>query len=311
MSGSDTKYLRAAVVLMEELNFSRAATKLNIGQSALSKQIGHLHDQLGYELFVRQGRNIMATAAGEVYAAQAKLSLLHAERAVIDSRAANQNSEVILHVGKSPYTDPYLITNVLSLRLPFFPNLSVTLTSKFAVDLSHDLLNGTLDLAFLTGIPETSQISSVSVAKQRFFVVLLDQDDLSRSTEITADQLRIRSCVLFDRHVHPYLYDNLVQRVRPATVPGASLHHVTTAEEASQFVSRGLGVAVITQAGAWRIAREGITIRPLADEDLVLETKLACRADNQARVVSEFVRAFVRSLNSSSPQRQSPLSLAG
>jgi DNA-binding transcriptional LysR family regulator len=47
MSGSDTKYLRAAVVLMEELNFSRAATKLKIGQSALSKQIGHLHDQLG------------------------------------------------------------------------------------------------------------------------------------------------------------------------------------------------------------------------------------------------------------------------
>jgi DNA-binding transcriptional LysR family regulator len=147
---------------------------------------------------------------------------------------------------KSPYTDPYLITSVLSLSSRSSPNLSVTLTSKFTVELSHDLLNGTLLLAFLTGIPETSQISSVLVAKQRFFVVMLEQDDLSRSTEITADQLRVRSCVLFDRHVHPYLYDNLVQRARPATVPGTSLHHVTTAEEASQFVSRGLGVAVIT-----------------------------------------------------------------
>jgi DNA-binding transcriptional LysR family regulator len=185
------------------------------------------------------------------------------------------------------------------------------LTSKFAVDLSHDLLNGTLDLAFLTGIPETPRISSVSVAKQRFFVVMLDQDELSGSTEITADQLRLRTCVLFDRHVNPYLYDNLVQRARPATVPGTSLHHVTTAEEASQFVSRGLGVAVITQAGAWRIAREGITIRPLAGEELVVETKLACRSDNQARVVSEFVRAFVRSLSPSIPQKQLPLSLAG
>ncbi len=311
MSGLDTKYLRAAVVLMEELNFSRAATKLNIGQSALSKQIGHLHEHLGYELFVREGRKIAATAAGEAYAAEAKLSLLHAERAVSLSRAANQKSEIILHVGKSPYTDPYLITNVLSLRLPFFPNLSLTLTSKFAVDLSHDLLNGTLDLAFLTGMPETSQISSVSVAKQRFFAVMLDQDDLSRLTEITADQLRQRSCVLFDRHVHPYLYDNLVQRVRPATVSGTYLHHVTTAEEASQFVSRGLGVAVITQAGAWRIAREGITIRPLAGEDLVLETKLACRSDNRARVVSEFVRGFIRSLSPSTSQRQLPFFLGG
>ena len=120
MSGLDTKYLRAAVVLMEELNFSRAATKLNIGQSALSKQISHLHEHLGYELFVREGRKITATAAGEAYAAEAKLSL-HAERAVSLSRAANQKSEIILHIGKSPYTDPYLITKVLSLRPPVLP----------------------------------------------------------------------------------------------------------------------------------------------------------------------------------------------
>ena len=63
--------------------------------------------------------------------------------------------EVVLQVGKSPYTDPYLITNVLSLRLPYFPTLQVEVTSKVAVELSHDLLNGTLDLAFLTGLPDT------------------------------------------------------------------------------------------------------------------------------------------------------------
>jgi hypothetical protein len=184
-------------------------------------------------------------------------------------------------------------------------------TSKFAVELSHDLLNGTLDLAFLTGIPETSRISSVSVDKQRFFVAMLDQDELSWSTAITADQLAVRTCIVFDRYVQPHVYDNLVERVKPATGPGTSLHRVTTAEEASQFVSRGLGVAVLTQASAWRIAREGITIRPLEVEGLVLETKLACRSDNQARVESEFVRAFVSSLTPSIPARQLPLSLAG
>jgi DNA-binding transcriptional LysR family regulator len=184
-------------------------------------------------------------------------------------------------------------------------------TSKLAVELSHDLLSGTLDLAFLTGIPETSRISSVSVSKQRFFVAMLDQDELAWSTEVTADQLAVRTCILFERHVQPYLYDNLVERVRPATVPGTSKLHVTTAEEASQFVSRGLGVAVLAQAGGWRIAREGITIRPLAVEGLVLETKLACRSDNQSRLESEFVRAFVRSLAPRMPERQSPLNFAG
>lgn len=311
MFGADTKYLRAVVVLMEEMNFSRAAEKLGIGQSALSKQMASLHEVLGYQLFVREGRKIAPTAAGEVYAAEAKLALEHGERAVRLSRAANQNAEVVLQVGKSPYTDPFLMTNLLSLRLPFFPNLEIAVTSKLAVELSHDLLNGTLDLAFLTGIPETPRISSVSVSKQPFFVVMLEQDELSWSIAITANQLANRSCVLFDRHVHPYLYDSLVQQAKPATAPGTSIHHVTTAEEASQFVSRGLGVAILTQAGAWRVAQEGITIRPLAVEGLVVETRLAARSDNQARIVSEFVRAFVRNLTPSIPERQLPLDLAG
>lgn len=51
MSGVDTKLLRAAVVLAEELNFCRAADKLHICQSTLSKQIIALEDFLGYELF--------------------------------------------------------------------------------------------------------------------------------------------------------------------------------------------------------------------------------------------------------------------
>ena len=311
MSGADTKYLRAVIVLMEERNFSRAARKLGLGQSALSKQMAALHELLGYELFVRSGRTMVPTAAGEIFAAEAKIALEHAERAVRLSRAAVETLRPTLHVGKSPYTDPFLITNVLSLRLPYFPNLNVELTSKFAVGLMHDLLDGSLDAAFLTGIPDTTRITAVVVAKQRFFAVMLEDDDLAWSLEITAEELAHRSCVLFDRHVQPYLYDKVLERVRPATAPGSSIHHVTTAEEASQLVSRGLGIAILTQAGAWRIAREGLTIRPISVEGLVLETKLACRADNDSRQVSEFVRGFVRQIRPQAATNQLSLGLAG
>ena len=311
MSGADTKYLRAAIVLMEERNFSRAARKLGLGQSALSKQMASLYELLGYELFVRSGRTMMPTAAGEIFAAEARISLEHAERAVRLSRAAVQTLGSTLHIGKSPYTDPFLITNLLSLRLPFFPTLKFELTSKLTVGLMHDLLDGSLDAAFLTGMPDTARISAVSVSKQQFFAVMPEQDDLAWSMEITAEQLARRSCILFDRHVQPYLYDRVLERVRPATAPGNSIHHVTTAEEASQLVSRGLGVAVITQAGAWRIAREGLTIRPVSVEGLILETKLACRADNESREVSEFVRSFVRQLKTQTTTDQLQLGLTG
>ena len=309
MSGADTKYLRAAVVLMEERNFSRAAEKLNLGQSALSKQMAALYELLGYVLFIREGRKMIPTVAGEVYAAEARIALEYADRAVRLSRAASHAIDLTLHVGKSPYTDPYLISNLLSLRLPYYPNLMIELTSKLAVDLSHDLLEGTLDLAFLTGIPDTPRITSVLVSRQHFFVVMLEDDELAWSNEISAEQLADQSCVLFDRHVQPYLYDSLIERAKPARAAGTSVPHVTTAEEASQLVSRGLGVAVLTQAGAWRIAREGLTIRPLCVEGLMLETKLASRADNEARLISEVVRGFVRQIKPETSRKQLALGL--
>lgn len=139
---------------------------------------------------------------------------------------------------------------------------------------------------------------------------MLEQDDLTWSTEVNAEQLAQRSCILFDRHVQPYLYDILVARAKPATAPGTSVYHVTTAEEASQFVSRGLGIAILTQARAWRIAREGVTIRPLAVGGLSLETRLACRADSETRVMSEFVRGYVRQVTHGTTGNQLTLGLA-
>jgi len=311
MSDIDFKYLRVAVAMMDEMDTSRAAVRLGIGQSAISKQLAALHEALGYPLFVKQGRRMVPTLAGDAFVAEARMALDYAERAVRLSRAAHQQMEIVLNVGKSPYTDPYLITNLLSLRLPYFPNLKIEFSSKVAVELAHDLLNGTLDLAFLTGIPETPRITSVLVAQQQFFVAMLESDELAWSSEVTAPQLEKESCVLFARHVHPYLYDQLLKEARPSRAPDTSLHHVTTAEEASQFVMRGFGVAILTQAGAWRIAREGITIRPLGVRGVGLATRLACRSDSGQRVVSELVRSFVRVMMPSTNATQLPLGLAG
>jgi DNA-binding transcriptional LysR family regulator len=48
------------------LSFTKAAQSLNLTQSAVSQQIRHLEDRLGYLLFVRQPRSLKLTPKGEV-----------------------------------------------------------------------------------------------------------------------------------------------------------------------------------------------------------------------------------------------------
>ncbi len=307
----EIKLFRAAVVLAEELHMTRASEKIGLTQSGMSKRIKNLEDQLGIQLFKRGlGQVVTLTSQGEVFVAEARIILEQCQRAFHVTRAASNRAEIVLHVGKSPYTDPYLLTNLLSLHLPLFPGLRVEVTSRLVVDLSHELLNGTLDLAFLTSMPETPRISSLTVANQPFFVALLEQDELAAFRSVSGDQLAARSCILFDRRVHPYLYEKVLRDLRPASAPGTSLHHVMTAEEASHLVLRGLGVALLTQAGAWRIARDGITIRPLSAQELRVETRLASRSDNRLPVISNFVRSFAQRIQQLPNERQLNLGLA-
>ena len=53
MSGNDLKYMKAAIAVAEELNFSRAAKRLHLSQPAITKYILELETMLGVILFIR------------------------------------------------------------------------------------------------------------------------------------------------------------------------------------------------------------------------------------------------------------------
>lgn len=78
----EIRFLRAAIVLAEELNFSRAAELLRIDQSTLSKQIHDLEDQIKLRLFVRNHHDVQLTEAGRHFVEEARTAILHAERAL-------------------------------------------------------------------------------------------------------------------------------------------------------------------------------------------------------------------------------------
>ena len=83
-----------------------------------------------------------------------------------------------------------------------------------------------------------------------------------------------------------------------------------TAEEAPELILARKGAAFLTRCGAWRIARGGLTMRPLAEDRVKLVTRLATRADNKPRLINEFVHAVGRKLNSTRPPQQRLFPLA-
>src|SRR6266849_6523905 len=100
--GVELRLYRYVAAIAEESNFTRAAEKLHVAQSALSRQIRQLENYLGVRLFERDSRGVRLTLAGEAFAAEARLTLFHAQRAVDGARAAKGQHRGPWTIGYSP-----------------------------------------------------------------------------------------------------------------------------------------------------------------------------------------------------------------
>src|ERR1700751_4542068 len=83
----ELRQLQYFVAVAAELNFSRAAQRIHVVQSALSASVGRLEKELGVELFDRSKRQIALTAAGEVFLQHAREVIHTAHQARTPVRA--------------------------------------------------------------------------------------------------------------------------------------------------------------------------------------------------------------------------------
>lgn len=309
MAHNETKFMESVIALSEELNFTRAAQKINISQPMITRNIAGVEAILGFQLFERDRKTVRLNKAGQAYIEQARLALLYGERAFQAARAAMQDSDILLHVGRSPYTDPFLISTLLSIRLARFPRLRVELSSQFSYDLIHVLLAGGLDLAIATAPPQSPLLTTVQVAESPFYIGMAERDALAQHPSVTIEEMADRCWILFERRLHPPLYDAVMQFAEDRKVTPAKVQHVTVPEEAFPFLAEGSCVAFLVKSGALRVARNGVTVRPLAEAALSLRTYLVSRADNDSRVVSELVKAFMRRVSDLSKAKHLRLSM--
>lgn len=82
-------------------------------------------------------------------------------------------------------------------------------------------------------------------------------------------------------------------------------------EEASELVREHKGLAFLSRAAAWRISRDGLTMRPLTEERRRLVTSLAVRVDSKSRLVNKFVKAAGKKFGSVGQRTQGRLPLTG
>ena len=143
----------------------------------------------------------------------------------------------------------------------------------------------------VSGRSENPAITQLELARSSFYILMSEQFHLS-------SELAGLRWILFDRLVDASLYDTVMRVAESEGGVPVAVHHVATAEEAAQVLyNESSDIAFLTRADAWRVARNGLSMRPFGEERLPLISTLIARRDNSSKIVSEFTRVLKRKLD--------------
>lgn len=180
-------HLDSFVVLAEELNFTHAARRLGISQSALSNRIQRLERDVGSPLIERNSRrNWQLTEAGAHLFREVRAGLERLETAVADVQRLGKGETGELQIGVAPsLPSPFLAGAVAAFR-GRSPDVRVSLREMSTEEQVAELRRGALDLGLARGRPNAPDLWCEEVAREPLIAAVGEERELAQPGRLSS-----------------------------------------------------------------------------------------------------------------------------
>lgn len=275
------------------MNFTHAAFRLHVSQPTLSTQIRNLEQDLGVKLFDRnkRGQRVTLTAAGEAFAAEARLTLFHADRAVEGARAAKGQHKGPWSLGYSPLTDLRILSKVRHHLSLAHPAADVRLASAHTSEQADGLMRGKLQAGLVILPIREERLTCEGLYRETLILGLPERHPLAAKAAIEITDLHELPIVIIRGDIEPRFGEDLNRVFAVARIRPRIFHEATTQAEALELVSEG-SVAALTMPSAQYPVRERVVFRRFMDEFLTAETGLAYLGESGSPILTS-LRQFL------------------
>jgi len=288
----DLRQLEIIRAIAETGSFTAAGEKLHVSQSAISRQILILEDELGEPVFHRIGRRIRITAAGE-----SLLQLSHrvfrdlqdTVSVISDTREALRGSiGLVGGMTVCLYVFPRLLAEVRRIH----PSLDMRVTVGSTQRSIEMLRTGAGDLGLLTLPIEASDLVSVPLLQEELLLVTYPSHPLAAQKQIVPADLDKQPFVLFETgSITRRIVEECFGRERLSPPVIMETEHV---EILKAMVRSGLGISIIPwQAAAADVSTRQLFCSRIAGVSLERQTGwLYPKMGRLPRAVTEVMRVF-------------------
>jgi DNA-binding transcriptional LysR family regulator len=259
----DLRHLETLIALAEELHYGRAARRLHVVQSAVTRTIQDLELEVGVLLFRRTKRRVELTAAGQALVERARDILGAAARAALECRRVGEGKSGRLRVAMSGLSGVGLLPEALRAFRRLYPDVEVELVQKSTAAQITELLDGRIDLA-LTNVPlDDDEILVEQLVAERLCAILPEDHELARAKSIPADKLLGEINVILSRSIEPEVHRVFTALARRHGAPrGPRVIEVDDVSVMLALVAAGLAISQLPE-GAIRIGYRGVVAVPI------------------------------------------------
>lgn len=261
----DLRQLRQFVVLATELNYRKAAERLNMTQPPLSIAIKRLEADLEVRLFERDRLGVRLTTAGGVFLGEAKRLLDGAEAAIKATRDADQGRVGSLRVCAVPSASLELLPALLHRFAARFPSVRLHLSSGSTTGILGELQRGELDAAFL--VPPSSGVPGVewiALPRQHLILAVPVSHPLAQRSTVKLSELGEETLVTLAHSDSPGFAGEVMALCRREGFYPRALQESSHALITLPLIAAGLGIAIVPAASR-RIAVDHVHYLPLTD----------------------------------------------
>jgi DNA-binding transcriptional LysR family regulator len=251
--------LKYFLAVADELNYGRAAARLNVTQPAVTRAVQGLENELEVTLFLRDKRRVELTPAGRVFADEARGLLAGLETSARQARRVERGEVGTLTIGFEGLSTFTFIPRAVQAFQARYPDVSIDLLEMSATELAAALKDHRIELGFVVPPIDDPVIAVEVVGSESLVLAMPAAHRLARQPTVKiadlAGERHIGSSTLCGTN-RPMM---VALRAAGAEPPVARVSDMLLR---LGFVAAGLGLTLVP-ASAAGLTPAGISYRPL------------------------------------------------
>jgi DNA-binding transcriptional LysR family regulator len=288
----DVRQLEMFRAVVEEGGFTRASEKLHVSQSAISRQLKLLEEELGTLLLQRTGRGVILTPQGEILLRTANRIQRDLQEVAAQISDTHKLQRGMIHLGGGMTVCLNILPKLLKKFRTLYENIDLHLTAGTAEDLLRRLRAHEIDLLLLTLPQVAPDLEVIPVLKEEMVVVTGRNHPLTKQRVIDPRNVARYPLLLFESgsNSRKVIDEFFFEREIPMEV----IMETENVEIIKAMVASGLGVAILPYTAiAADVRSRRFAWSRLRGERLYRETGwVYLKAAHRPHAIGEVLRLF-------------------